>query len=93
MARGYWNKPQLTAERFVPDPFADRQGARLYRTGDAVRWWPDGQLEYLGRTDHQIKIRGLRIEPGEVDAWLRKWDRFEETVTIPRGIGVDLHLI
>src|SRR5262249_14923357 len=72
---GYWNQPRLTAERFVPDPFAARPGARLYRTGDRGRWRDDGQLEFLGRADRQMKIRGHRIEPEEVEATLRRKER------------------
>src|SRR5205823_7980831 len=71
VARGYLNRPDLSAEKFVPNPFiSDEPGARLYRTGDRVRYLPDGNLEFLGRLDHQVKIRGYRIEPGEIEATL-----------------------
>jgi amino acid adenylation domain-containing protein len=70
LARGYWNRPELTEQRFVPDPYRD--GERLYRTGDHARWLPDGELEFLGRKDHQVKLHGFRIELGEIEAALRR---------------------
>ncbi|MBK9613668.1 amino acid adenylation domain-containing protein, partial [Candidatus Amarobacter glycogenicus] len=72
LAHGYLRRPALTAERFVPHPFSTLPGARLYKTGDRARWLPDGNLEYLGRLDHQVKIRGHRVELGEVEATLRR---------------------
>jgi amino acid adenylation domain-containing protein len=70
VARGYLGRPELTAERFVPDHFDDRSGGRLYRTGDRARWQPDGTLEFLGRLDDQVKLRGYRIELGEIEQTL-----------------------
>jgi amino acid adenylation domain-containing protein len=68
VARGYWRRPRVTAERFIPDRFSAQPGARLYRTGDVVRWLPDGALEFIGRSDRQVKIRGHRIELEEIEA-------------------------
>ncbi len=85
LARGYQGRPDLTAERFLPDPFDPaRRGARMYRVMDRARWTPAGELEYLGRTDFQVKLRGFRIEPGEVEAVLTELPRVREAVVVVR---------
>lgn len=84
LARGYYNRPELTKEKFVPDPFSDNAEDRLYRTGDLARFLPDGNIEYLGRIDFQVKIRGLRIELGEVEAILGSHPDVRECVAVVR---------
>ena len=95
LSRGHWNRPERTAERFIPNPFASSRhaaGARLYRTGDRARWLPNGQLEYLGRADHQIKIRGIRVELGEIEALLKRHPAVEQAVVVARADGAPAEL-
>jgi amino acid adenylation domain-containing protein len=84
VARGYWRRPELTAERFLPDPYAHERGARLYKTGDKVRYLPDGNLLFVGRVDDQVKIRGYRIEPREVEAILNRHLRVAQAAVVVR---------
>ncbi|MBB3120917.1 non-ribosomal peptide synthetase [Pseudoduganella violacea] len=92
LARGYLERSALTAERFAADPF-DPLGGRLYRTGDLVRWNGEGQLEYLGRLDHQVKIRGLRIELGEIEAQLLAQPELREAVVVAREGAAGTRLV
>jgi hypothetical protein len=91
VARGYLNRPELTAERFLPDPFGP--GGRMYRTGDRVRWLADGNLEFLGRADEQVKVRGYRVELGEVEAALLTHPGVREAVVAARTDSGEVRLV
>ncbi len=94
LARGYYNRPDLTAETFIANPFAGAAGDRLYKTRDQVRYRPDGQIEYLGRLDHQVKVRGYRIELGEIETVLAEHKQVREAVaSVVQGRGEDSRLI
>jgi len=82
LARGYWQRPELTAERFIPHPFSQEPGARLYRSGDRVRYLAGGEIEFLGRLDHQVKLRGFRIEPGEIESRLNAHPALRAAVVV-----------
>jgi amino acid adenylation domain-containing protein/non-ribosomal peptide synthase protein (TIGR01720 family) len=82
LARGYLNAPDITAEKFIPNPFSDQPGTRLYKTGDLARFRPDANIEFLGRLDDQVKIRGFRVEPGEVEAALRRHPRVSDAIVL-----------
>ncbi|WP_127960378.1 non-ribosomal peptide synthetase, partial [Serratia microhaemolytica] len=93
VARGYFKRADLTAERFLPDPFSAEPGARMYRSGDLGRWRADGQLEYLGRNDEQVKIRGFRIELGEIASQLKLHRSVSDAVVITHGAANALQLV
>lgn len=93
VARGYVNRPELTAERFVPDPFAAPSQARLYRTGDLGRWRSDGTIAYLGRNDDQIKIRGFRVELGEIEAQLVRHPEVRAAAVVAHDVGAEKRII
>lgn len=82
LGRGYWNRPELTSERFIAHPFSHKPGARLYKSGDLGRYLPSGELEYLGRADHQVKIRGFRIELAEIQAAIALYPEVQESVVV-----------
>ena len=84
VARGYLNRPDLTAAKFIHDPFSTAKGARLYKTGDVARYLPDGNIEFLGRTDDQVKVRGFRVELGEIEALLSQFHGIDMAVVVPR---------
>ncbi|HEV2961302.1 MAG TPA: amino acid adenylation domain-containing protein, partial [Candidatus Angelobacter sp.] len=89
LARGYFNRPELTAEKFLPHPFRTEPGARLYRTGDMGRWTADGKIEFLGRTDNQVKIRGYRIEMEEIATALREHAEVQNAVVVAYARGTE----
>jgi len=89
VARGYLNRPELTAEKFIPDPFSSHPGSRLYKTGDLSRYLSDGSIEYLGRTDFQVKIRGMRIELGEIESLLLELDDINQCAVMLREDRAD----
>jgi acyl carrier protein len=93
VARGYFNRPELTAERFLHDPFDGRPDARMYRTGDLARYLPDGNLTFLGRNDHQVKLRGFRIELGEIEATLARHASVRQAVVIVGSLAGDRQLV
>jgi thioesterase domain-containing protein/acyl carrier protein len=87
VARGYLRRAEMTAERFVPNPFSEKEGERLYKTGDLARYLPDGNIEFLGRNDQQVKIRGYRVELGEIEARLSEHPQVREAVVVAREDG------
>ncbi len=92
LARGYLNRPELTNEKFIPHPFSSEPGARLYKTGDLARYMPDGQIAFMGRIDHQIKIRGYRVEPDEIISVLNGHPAVQTSLVVAREAG-EKHLV
>jgi amino acid adenylation domain-containing protein len=92
VARGYLRRPELTADKFIPDPFSKNAADRLYKTGDLVRWLADGNIEFLGRTDFQVKIRGFRVEPGEIENVLERHPGVAGAVVVAREIDGEKRL-
>ena len=84
VAHGYLNRPELTSQRFIPNPFAKNTGGLLYRTGDLARRRADGQVDYLGRADHQLKMNGVRVEPGEIEAALLTHPEIQRAAVVAR---------
>lgn len=93
LARSYWQRPALTAERFLPNPFDPNPGSRLYRTGDVARYLPNGDIEFAGRTDDQLKVRGFRVEPGEIEAAITSFPEISHCVVTSIGSGSDQQLV
>jgi acyl-coenzyme A synthetase/AMP-(fatty) acid ligase/acyl carrier protein len=93
LARGYHNKPSLTAEKFVPHPFSNEPGERLYRTGDLVRYGIEGAIDFIGRVDNQIKIRGYRVELGEIESVMRQHPQVNEVAVAVRGTAANKRLV
>jgi len=93
LARGYLNQPELTAEKFIANPFYDANdpssSEKVYKTGDLVRWLPDGNLEFLGRIDHQVKIRGFRVELGEIESRLRSQEAVRDAVVVLDSVDTE----
>ncbi len=94
LTRGYLSRPRLTAERYIPNPFSQKPGSRMYRSGDRARYWHDGTIEFLGRVDHQVKVRGFRIELGEIEAVLAQhWEVRETVVLVQEGVPGNKRLV